>query len=249
MFDEENRRDANRVNEINKLPKDIVLWGGTGQAKVLKPIIEYYNSKVCIVIDDTPGLESPFSDVPIKQGEQGFLEWIDNRNKDNRNKEESGNKEEIGFLVAIGNSKLSRNARARIRISEFLEKQGLKPVGIVHQTAFIDKNVRIGKGIQVLAGAKIMYETKIGDYCIINTGASVDHECVLENGVEIAPGAVLCGCVHVGENSWIGANATILPRIKIGKNSVVGAGSVATGDVPDNVIVAGNPARVLKKTE
>lgn len=53
--------------------------------------------------------------------------------------------------------------------------------------------------------------------------------------------------VHIEENAWIGANATILPGITIGKNSIVGAGSVVTHDVPANTVVVGNSARVLKK--
>ncbi|MFA6805456.1 MAG: DapH/DapD/GlmU-related protein [Candidatus Methanomethylophilaceae archaeon] len=52
--------------------------------------------------------------------------------------------------------------------------------------------------------------------------------------------------VVIKDNAWIGANTTILPGITIGRNSVVGAGSVVTKDVPDNVAVAGNPARKIR---
>jgi acetyltransferase-like isoleucine patch superfamily enzyme len=55
--------------------------------------------------------------------------------------------------------------------------------------------------------------------------------------------------VHIEENAWIGANAVILPGITIGKNSIVGAGSVVTHNVPDNTVVVGNPARVLRKLD
>ena len=53
--------------------------------------------------------------------------------------------------------------------------------------------------------------------------------------------------VHIGENSWIGADVTILPGVTIGKNVVVGAGSVVTKDIPDNVVAVGNPCRVLRE--
>lgn len=53
--------------------------------------------------------------------------------------------------------------------------------------------------------------------------------------------------VHIGENVWIGANAVVLPGITIGDNSVIGAGSVVTKDIPPNVIAVGNPCRVLRE--
>lgn len=54
------------------------------------------------------------------------------------------------------------------------------------------------------------------------------------------------GRIKIGENAFVGANSIILPNVTIGKNSIVGAGSVVTKSVPDNMIVAGNPARLIK---
>jgi serine acetyltransferase len=93
--------------------------------------------------------------------------------------------------------------------------------------------------------AKICARVTVGRFSIINTGASIDHECVLGKGVHVAPNAVLCGCVEVGDYSFIGANATILPRIKIGANVVIGAGAVVIKDVKNNIVIAGNPGREL----
>ncbi len=53
--------------------------------------------------------------------------------------------------------------------------------------------------------------------------------------------------VHIGENTWIGAGVTIVPGVTIGKNTVIGAGSVVTKDIPDNVLAAGVPCRVLRE--
>ncbi|WP_415336224.1 sugar O-acetyltransferase [Clostridium perfringens] len=53
--------------------------------------------------------------------------------------------------------------------------------------------------------------------------------------------------IHIGNNVWIGANSVILPGINIGDNSVIGAGSIVTKDIPSNVVAVGNPCRVLRE--
>lgn len=215
---------------LNALPPKMILWGGTGQAKILRPMIEYYGSSVMAVIDDTPGLKSPFGDVEIYHGYKQLKPVIDGQNT-----------HEIGFCIAIGNP----HGDVRVRLHEFLIKEGLRPVTVAHPTAWIAENATVDSGCQLMAGAIINEEAVIGKECIINTNASVDHECILEDGVELSPAATLCGCIHVGMNSWIGAGATVLPRLKIGAGVIVGAGAVVTKDVPAGLTVIGVPAKPI----
>ena len=81
------------------------------------------------------------------------------------------------------------------------------------------------------------------------TGLKYRAALQLGNGVHLAPGATLCGCINIGDNVFIGASAVVLPRISIGQDAVVGAGAVVTRDVPAGATVAGNPARVIKSNE
>lgn len=117
----------------------------------------------------------------------------------------------------------------------------------IHPSAIISKYSSIDKGTVVMQGVVIQSSVKIGKHCIINTTASVDHDCVIEDFAHISPNATLCGSVSVGEGSQVGAGAVIIPGIRIGKWSLVAAGAVVMKDVPDNVLVLGNPARVVKK--
>ena len=119
----------------------------------------------------------------------------------------------------------------------------------IHPTAILSPTAKINVGTVVMQGAIIQSDTTIGKHCIINTRASVDHECIIEDFVHISPGAVLCGNVSVGEGTWIGAGATIAPGIKIGKWSIIGAGAVVVRDVEANTVVAGVPAKVIKYKE
>ncbi len=217
------------MKNIFKLPPLIIFYGGTGQAKVTRPIIEYYGSRLLAVFDDTEGLIPPFKDVPLFKGDY-IEEWLIKKNRD-----------EIGFSITIG----PPYGRERLKLHERFVSERLKPVTIIHPAAWIDDNSEIGEGSQILAGAIVTSETKIGRQCIINTNASLDHEVVLDDGVDISPGATLCGLVHVGINAWICAGATVLPRITIGKDAIVGAGAVVTKDVPDNITVVGVPAKSI----
>ena len=117
----------------------------------------------------------------------------------------------------------------------------------IHPSAIISAYAALGEGTVVMQGAVIQSSVSIGKHCIINTTASVDHDCLLEDYVHISPNATLCGAVSVGEGSQVGAGAVVIPGIKIGKWSLVAAGAVVMKDVPDNVLVLGNPARVVKR--
>ena len=90
------------------------------------------------------------------------------------------------------------------------------------------------------------HNAKIGDYCILNTGAILEHDCEIGNGVHLMPGAVIGGNTFLGNYVTIGINATILPKIRIEDGAFIGAGAIVTKNVKKNEIVAGNPAKFIR---
>lgn len=115
---------------------------------------------------------------------------------------------------------------------------------LVHPSGTVSASANIGAGSFVAAGAVVGPDAKLGRYCLINTCASVDHDCVLGEGVHVAVGAHLAGDVRVGANTLIGAGATVIPGIKIGAGVTIAAGAVVVENIPDNTTVMGVPGKV-----
>ena len=146
---------------------------------------------------------------------------------------------ENDFFVSIGDNNIRR------KISEHLYHNfKIQPVNAVHKTASICNSAKINEfGIMIAGGVIINPLSTIGSGSICNTGCIIEHECTVEQFVHIGPGAILCGNVHVGENSFIGAGSVVRQGIKIGKNVMVGAGSVVVKNVADNMKIMGCPAK------
>lgn len=212
----------------------IVIWGGTGNYKVVKEILEDRGEEVIALFDNNSGLVNPYPSVPFAGGKNEFAAWLKNVKSE---------KEFLRFLVTIGGS----HGKDRLDIFNFLKEHGIKSCNAIHKTSFVSSSAIIGDGVMIFANSTVSTEAKLGECCIINTSASVDHECNIGDGVFIGPGARLAGLVSVGRYTDIYTGAVILPRIRIGEGAVVGAGAVVLRDVDPYTVVAGNPAKLIKK--
>lgn len=142
------------------------------------------------------------------------------------------------FFVAIGDNSI------REKLMRELQNNGANLASLIHPNAVISENVRIGEGTAIMAGAVVNTGTVIGDGVIINTCASVDHDCRIDDFVHVAVGAHVCGTVHVGARTWIGAGATVINNIDICASCMIGAGAVVTKNIKDAGVYIGIPAAV-----
>lgn len=131
----------------------------------------------------------------------------------------------------------------RREIFETYSVLGYSFLRVIHPSAVIGSEVFLDEGVQVMAGAIIQPGCRVHRNAIVNTRASVDHDCTIGAHVHLAPGVTLSGGVMVKEGSHIGTGATVIQGICIGSNSRVAAGAVVVRDVADGEKVAGVPAR------
>lgn len=208
----------------------IVIWGAGGHALVVADILRTAgNFEIVGFLDDADSNRhgKPFCGATILGGrdqldtlrEQGVVQAI----------------------LAFG------NCAARLKFAEVLRSKGFGLATAVHPRATVASDVTIGPGSQIVAGAVINPAARIGENVIVNTCAGVDHECVLEDGAHVGPGARLGGKVSVGRAAWVGMGASILPGFKIGEGAIIGAGAVVLEDVPAGVVAFGVPAKVQRK--
>lgn len=209
-----------------------ILWGSAGHAKVLADLIHLLNGEIVALFDNDVNKKTSLVEVPLYYGLDGFKQWLKVNSKTHF----------LQAAVAIGGSR----GKDRQLLAEVFRSAEISLPSIVHPTAVVASSVIVGEGTQILANSVVAADATLGELCIINNSVNVDHECIIGDGVHLAPGAVLCGCVTVGENSMVGAGAVVMPRIRIGQSAVVGAGSVVTSDIPDYATVVGNPAKILK---
>lgn len=195
------------------------LYGASGHAKVIVDILKSQHVGISGLFDDNRELKF-LMNFPVKAFSSDLL-----------------SNEEL--IISIGNNTI------RKKIVDSLSDQ-IRYGTAFASTAQISEFADIDAGTVVMQGAIIQAGTKTGKHCIINTHASVDHDCRISDYVHISPHACLCGGVTVGEGTHIGAGAVVIPGIRIGRWSVIGAGSVVIRDVPDGVTVVGNPARPIR---
>jgi sugar O-acyltransferase (sialic acid O-acetyltransferase NeuD family) len=145
------------------------------------------------------------------------------------------------FFVALGDN------GARVTLCVKIVGNGKKLATLIHPHAFVSPRSKLQPGTVICAGAIVQPYADIGMGCIVNTAATVDHHCVLGDGVHLSPGVHLSGNVRIGKSTWLGTGASVRDKLTIGDNVTIGVGSVVVKDICEAGIYCGVPARKIKK--
>lgn len=144
----------------------------------------------------------------------------------------------------LGNNKL------RVNFLSYAKELGYKTPNYIHPSVIISPNVIIGDGVYILLGTTIMPFTIIKNYVMISMGVHLAHHSILEEGVFLSTGCNFGASIIANKYAYCGISSTIMTGIKeLGENCLIGAGAVVVKDVEANTVVAGVPAKVLRKNK
>ncbi len=149
----------------------------------------------------------------------------------------------LSVFVAIGDNwarwQISKKLTSVLPVAEF--------PSVIHPSVVLSRSSRVGAGSVIMAASVVMTNTVIGEGCIVNTASTLNHDCRMDDYSSLSPGVHLGGAAAIGFRSSIGIGSTLREKVTIGRDTVIGAGSVVLNDIPDGVVAYGVPAKVARK--
>ncbi|MBI3632787.1 MAG: acetyltransferase [Candidatus Vogelbacteria bacterium] len=206
--------------QIDTIHFDTLILGSGGAGRTAASIIEIAKGGSLAFLEDSPKSKT-INGISIAGKIAERIKFRDSK-----------------FIIAFGTNYL----KERVTLYRQMLSEGFDFENAIYPQAYIDRTATLGIGNVASPGFKLMPNARVGNCCFFCVNSSVDHDCEIQDGVYLAPGATLCGGTIIEEGAFIGANATILPQVRVGSYSVVGAGAVVTRDVPPKSVVVGVPA-------
>lgn len=201
---------------------DYVVLGGGGHARVLAHTLQRLGHRVLGYT------------APVDEGLLRGTPWLGD--------DASLGRLAPGSRVVLGVGKIAIET-PRLLLLERLQGQGMRFPVVRAATALVHDEVEIEAGSVVMDGAIVVTGSRLGRACIVNTHATVDHDCVLGDDVHVAPGATLSGGITVGDRCLIGTGASLIQGVTLCADCLIGAGATVTDDIVTPGTYVGTPAR------
>jgi sugar O-acyltransferase (sialic acid O-acetyltransferase NeuD family) len=209
-----------------RVEKKLIVFGAGGHGKVVAAMAAEAGFLLAGFADDAAALHGStvFGLLVL-----GGLEWLYDMPP-----------ETYTVALAVGDN------YARRAVAQSLIYRDIEVATICSPSAMIAHSARIGRGAVVMPSVAINPDASVGEGAILNTGAIVEHDVTIGHYAHVSPNATIGGGAAVGDLTHIAISATVLPLVRIGSRSVLGAGSVAVRDIPEDVVAFGSPARIQR---
>jgi acetyltransferase EpsM len=199
----------------------IIVYGGGGHGKALIDLLCVLGTyRIVGVVDDGLAPDETVLGLPVLGGVRALPALY-----------ARGVRLAVNAVGGIG------NLVVRQKVFDGLAEAGFVCPAVVHPTAFVESSASLSPGVQVMPHAYVGSQARLGFGCIVNTGAIISHDCILEELVNVSPGAILAGEVQVGAGVLIGMGVTINLRAHIGAGARIGNSATVKSDVPEKGIV------------
>lgn len=204
----------------------IVVIGGSGHAKMVIEAARSGNqARVVCCLDVRPSIAELLGVPVVEETPDQIRAYC---------------REGVHFIVAIGENRL------RQRVMQRISDLGGYFATIVAESAYVSPSAILGEGTVVMPKAVVGAMARIGSGVILNTACTVDHDTRIDDYAHIAPGCHLAGTVDVGEGALLGIGTCVIPGVRIGAWSTLGANSSVIRAVPDHSTWVGSPARCIR---
>lgn len=210
----------------------IVIFGAGGFGReVLQVILDINESlntappwlPVGFIVDEGYDADDTIHGLPVHVG----LSWLQQHS-------------DVHVVIAVGSS------AGRKKIAERIAAYGNSFATLIHPRAWLGRHVKAGPGSVICAGALLTTDIDVGAHVHVNIACTLGHDSVLGDFVTLNPAVSVSGNVEIAEGCEIGTGSILIPYASVGSWSIVGAGSIVTKPLPENITAVGAPARVIK---
>jgi sugar O-acyltransferase (sialic acid O-acetyltransferase NeuD family) len=209
--------------------KKVIILGTSGHSKVVTDIFRASDEYEIVGYLSSDQSSDQFENLPILGTEERFFA-------------SNSLGEDLYFFIAVGDNFLRQQISLKLRS---LNTQ-IKFASAIHPSAVISPSAKIDAGTCIMANTVINANSNIGSHCILNTAASLDHDCLMGDFSSLAPGVHTGGNVTIGTCSAISIGSIVVHKITIGEHTVIGAGSTVTKNIEPFVVAFGSPCKKVR---